>query len=131
MPHGSMVKLGNQEGFMELADDIYNCKSTLRATGRLNDINNEDCLVEIVARCPSVLKSHRQSKVHELRQCGHKPNIDNVRKLVRMVAVEKNDPVFGASTESVCSNQTARDKCEKRPGQSFENKHASFNIQTT
>ena len=128
---GPMIKPGDREDLMELADDLYNCELTLRATGRLNQVNNEDCLVKILARCPNFVKSRWQSKVYELRQHGHSPNIEDVRKVVRMVAVGTNDPVFGAIMESVCSKQTTRDRRMKRSGQSVENKHVSFSIQTT
>ena len=133
--NGPVIKAGDREALVDLADDLHNCELTLKATGRLNQINNEDCLVKILERCPGFVKSRWQSKVYEFRERGHNPNIEDVRKLVRMVAVEKNDPVFGAIMERDGSKQTTRDKRMRRSGQvadkSSHNKHVNFKIQTT
>ena len=133
--NGPVIKPGDREALIDLADDLHNCELTLKATGRLNQVNNEDCLVKILERCPGFVKSRWQSKVYEFRERGHNPNIEDVRKLVRMVAVEKNDPVFGAIMERDGSKQTTRDKRMRRPGQvadkSSHNKHVNFKIQTT
>ena len=59
-------------------------------------INNEDCLIKILERCPGFVKSRGQSRVQEIRAEGREPNVQDVRRLVRTVAVEQNDPVFGA-----------------------------------
>ena len=133
--NGPVIKPGDREALIDLADDLHNCELTLKATGRLNQVNNEDCLVKILERCPGFVKSRWQSKVYEFRERGHNPNIEDVRILVRMVAVEKNDPVFGAIMERDGSKQTTRDKRMRRPGQvadkSSHNKHVNFKIQTT
>ena len=67
----------------------------MKATGRLSQINNEDRLIKILQRCPAFLKSRWQTKVQEIRNEDRDPNIEDVRKMVRTAAKEKNDPVFG------------------------------------
>ena len=133
--NGPIIKPGDREALFDLADDLHNCELTLKATGRLNQVNNEDCLVKILERCPGFVKSRWQSRVYDFRERGHNPNIEDVRKLVRMVAVEKNDPVFGAIMERDGSMQTTRDKRMGRPGQvaekSSNSRHVNFNIQTS
>ena len=132
---GPVIKPGDREALIDLADDLHNCELTLKATGRLNQVNNEDCLVKILERCPGFVKSRWQSKVYEFRERGHNPNIEDVRKLVRMVAAEKNDPVFGAIMERDGSKQTTRDKRMRRPGQIADkfshSKYMNFKIQKT
>ena len=59
-------------------------------------IDNEDRLVKILERCPGFVKSRWQSRVREIRVEGREPNAQDVRRLVRTVSLEKNDPVFGA-----------------------------------
>ena len=80
---------------MALADDLQNCEVTLRATGRLNQVNNEDKLVRILERCPGYIRASWQSKVQDIREECREPNIEDVRKLVKKVVVEKNDSGLG------------------------------------
>ena len=93
--NGPPIKPNDREALMDLADDLQNCEITLRATGRLNQVNNEDKLVRILERCPGYIRARWQSKVQDIREECREPNIEDVCKLVRKVAVEKNDPVFG------------------------------------
>ena len=95
---------------MDLADDLQNCEITLRATGRLNQVNNEDKLVRILERCPGYIRARWQSKVQDIREECREPNIEDVRKLVRTVAVEKNDPVFGGTMDGGKRDDGMKDK---------------------
>ena len=45
MSDGPVLKSGDREVLLDLADDLDNCKITLKATGRLTQINNENRLV--------------------------------------------------------------------------------------
>ena len=45
---GPVLKSGDREALLDLADDLENCKITLKATGRLTQIKNEDRLVTIL-----------------------------------------------------------------------------------
>ena len=85
--NGPPIKPNDREALMDLADDLQNCEITLRATGRLNQVNNEDKLVRILERCPGYIRARWQSKVQDIREECREPNIEDVHKLVRKVAV--------------------------------------------
>ncbi|MEL7343174.1 MAG: hypothetical protein AAGM67_22005, partial [Bacteroidota bacterium] len=102
---GPALKPGDREALLDLADDLQSCEITLQATGRLTQINSEDKLVKIIGRCPGFVKSRWQSKVLEIREEGRDPNIGDIRRLVRKVAVEKNDPVFGDIMDTESRNR--------------------------
>ncbi len=65
-----VIKPGDREALLELADDLESCEMTLKVTGRLMQINNEDRLVKILVRCPGFVKSRWQSHVQEIRRKG-------------------------------------------------------------
>eukprot|EP00794_Sanderia_malayensis_P019619 gene19619-biopygen13888 len=95
---------------MDLADDLQNCEITLRATGRLNQVNNEDKLMRILERCPEYIRGRWQSKVQDIREDCREPNIEDVHRLVRKVAIEKNDPVFGGILDGGSKDGGTRNK---------------------
>ena len=75
-----VIKAGDREALHNLADDFKNCEITLKATGRLAQINNEDRLIKILERCPAFLNSRWQTKVQEIRNEDCDTNIEDVRK---------------------------------------------------
>ena len=83
MSDGAVLNSGDREALLDLADDLENCKITLKATERLTQINNEDRLVKIMQRCPSYVKSRWQTKFQEIRNEGCDPNVDDICQLVR------------------------------------------------
>ena len=115
---GPMIKAGDREALQDLADDLKKCEITLKATGRLAKINNEGQLIKIQERCPTFLKSRWQSKVQEIRNEDRDPNIEDVRKLVRTAAKEKNDYVFGAIMDLGDRHSTRHVNQFKKPTQS-------------
>ena len=131
---GPAVKPGDREALLDLADDLQSCDITLQATGRLMQINSEDKLVKVIGRCPGFVRSRWQSKVQEIREEGRDPNIADIRRLVRKVAVEKNDPVFGEIMDSDSKNKRSDKKYNKRAGESLERsinqRSMNFNVQT-
>ena len=97
---GNQIRPGDGEALQELADDLESCEITLKATGRMSQLNNEDRLVKIVQRCPAHVKSRWQARVQEIRMCERDPTIEDLRKLIRLAAREKTDPVFGGIMDS-------------------------------
>ncbi len=93
---GAPIKSGNGDALQDLADDLENCQITLEATGRLSQLNHEDSLVRIIERCPMYERSRWQSRVQDLRAYGRDPTVEDIRRLIRVAAKEKCDPVFGA-----------------------------------
>ena len=115
---GPVIKAGDIEALQDLADDLKNCEITLKATGRLAQINNEDRLIRILERCPAFRKSWWQTKVQEIRNEDRDPNIEDVRKMVRTAAKEKNDPVFGGIMDLGDRDSTHHVNRFKKPTQS-------------
>ena len=125
---GPMIKPGDREGLQELADDLENCEMTLKAAGRMTQLNNEDRLVKILERCPNFVKSRWQSRVQDIRSRQREPTVEDVRRLIRMVSKEKNDPVFGAIMDNVNREQSSRNDSIRRPN--AVGTQRNFSIQT-
>ena len=68
--NGPIIKPTDRETLQELADDLESCEITLKATGRMMQINNQDRLVKILERCPGFVKSRWQSHVQDIRARG-------------------------------------------------------------
>ena len=115
--NGPPIKPGDKEGLQELADDLLNCEITLKATGRLAQLDNEDRLVKIMERCPVFVRARWQKHVLSIRLEGRDPNVEDVRQLIRAVAMEKNDPVFGSILDGNSRELPKRSKLRK-PAQS-------------
>ena len=77
---GPVIKAGDREALQDLADDLKHCEITLKAIGRLAQINNDDRSIKILERCPAFLKSRWQTKVQEIRNEDRDPNIEDVAK---------------------------------------------------
>ena len=114
---GSVLRSGDREALLDLADDLENYKITLKAPGKLTQINNEDRLVKIMQRCPSYVKSRWQTKVQEIRNDGCDPNVDNACQLIRRIAIEKNYPVFGGILDSEIQFQRPKGRNIRQCGQ--------------
>ncbi|MCP4798391.1 MAG: hypothetical protein GY893_00405, partial [bacterium] len=125
---GSQIRPGDGEALQELADDLESCEITLKATGRMSQLNNEDRLVKIVQRCPAYVKSRWQARVQEIRMRERDPNIEDLRKLIRLAAKEKTDPVFGGIMDAGNKDPSWKQRTSRR----FESaKGRVFSITTT
>ena len=58
---GAQIKPGDGDTLQDLVDELESFEITLQATGRLEQLNNEDSLVKILKRCPVYVRSHWQS----------------------------------------------------------------------
>ena len=116
---GPVIKPGDREGLQELADDLENCEMTLKAAGRLTQLNNEDRLVKILERCPNFVKSRWQSRVQEIRSYHREPTVEDVRCLIRTISKEKNDPVFGANMDNVNREHSSRNDKNRRSNATY------------
>ena len=132
--NGPVIKPGDHEALQELADDLGSCAMTLKATGRLAQINNEDRLVKILGRCPGFVKSRWQSHVQDIRAQGREPNIEDVQRLVKTIALEKNDPVYGKLMDGGGKDSAATTKTGRRMGQATirptSQRNMNFSVQT-
>ena len=111
---GSQIRPGDGEALQELADDLESCEITLKATGRMSQLNNEDRLVKIVQRCPAYVKSRWQARVQEIRMRERDPNIEDLRKLIRLAAKEKTDPVFGGIMDAGNRDSSWKQRTSRR-----------------
>ena len=125
---GAQIKPCDGNTLQGLADELERCEITLQATGRLEQFNNEDSLVRILKRCTMYVRSRWQSRVQELRTQGRDPNIQDIRKLIRIAASEKCDPVYGSLVESDSKDSKLRQKTSNRAGATKTK--ANFSAQT-
>ena len=112
---GPVIRAADRGALQDLAHDLESCEMTLRVTGRLGQINNEDRLLKILGRVPGFVKSRWQKRVQEIRKKGRVANIEDVRSVIRAAA--KNDPVFGGIMDVVSKDERARERTHKRQNQ--------------
>eukprot|EP00794_Sanderia_malayensis_P021143 gene21143-biopygen14691 len=129
---GPPIRPNDREALMDLADDLQNCEITLRATGRLNQVNNEDKLVRILERCPGYIRGRWQSRVQDIREDCREPNIEDVRRLVRKVAIEKNDPVFVGILDGGSKDGGTRNKksLQSAGNRNTSQRNMTYSVQT-
>ena len=125
---GAQIKPGDGDALQDLADELESCEITLQATGRLGQLNNEDSLVRILKRCPMYARSRWQSRVQELRTQGRDPNVQDIRKLIRMAASEKCDPVYGSLMDSDNKDSKLKQKASNQT--STSKTKVNFSVQT-
>ena len=101
LSEGPPISQSDREALLDLADDLESCEITLAVAGRLNQINNEDKMMKILRRVPLYLRSRWQKRVREIRAEGRDPNLEDLKKIIRGAAKEKNDPVFGSILDPV------------------------------
>ena len=125
---GNQIRPGDGEALQELADDLESCEITLKATGRMSQLNNEDRLVKIVQRCPAYVKSRWQARVQEIRMRERDPNIEDLRRLIGLAAKEKTDPVFGGIMDAGNRDSSGKQRTSRRLESS---KGGVFSVSTT
>ena len=120
LSYGPPIRLNDSETLNDLADDLENCEITLKVSGRLDQVNSEDRMVQILQRMPPYLRSRWQKTVQEIRVCGRDHTFTDLKKLIRTAAKEKNDPVFGSILDPVFK----QDRSKVKPRTRFSSTHA-------
>ena len=120
LSYGPPIRLNDSEALNDLADDLENCEITLKVSGRLDQVNNEDRMVQILERVPPYLRSRWLKTVQEIRVCGRDPTFADLKKLIRTASKEKNDPVFGSILDPVFK----QDRSRVKPRTRFSSTHA-------
>ena len=128
LSEGPPINLNDREALLDLADDLESCEIALTVAGRLNQINNEDKMIRILRRVPPYLRSRWQKRVQEIRAAGRDPNLEDLKKMIRGAAKEKNDPVFGSILDPA---KDARNKEKSRNKPPLPKKTDSFAGSTT
>lgn len=86
----------NRRDIQELADDVMSCFLTLRQTGRLQEIDTQNTIMDIVDRLPKYVQNRwRNEAVNTRRHSGTYPGIRELLKFIKDIADEVNDPVYG------------------------------------
>ena len=119
LSEGPPISQNDPEALLDLADDLESCEITLAVAGRLNEINNEDKMMKILRRVPLYLCSCWQKRVQEIRAEGRDPNLEDLKKIIRGAAKEKNDPVFGLILDPVikmCETRRSLETSHPFPG---------------
>lgn len=114
LSNGPPINQNDREALLDLADDLESCEITLTVAGRLNQINNEDKMMKILRRLPLYLRSRWQKRVQEIRADGRDPNLEDLKKMMRGAAKEKNDPVFGSILDPV-KDVRSKEKSRNKP----------------
>ena len=95
---GPIIWHGEGRRLQEMADDLRNCKETLEAITKLEEIYTRRSTVRIVERLPQVLQRRwRKLVVKTLKTTGRYPSITSLTGFVLKAAPEATDPVFGVS----------------------------------
>ena len=121
---GAQIK-PNQPGALEdFVDEIRSCVDTLKALGKINEVDTRSHMVKIIHRLPLHLQSRwRKSAVPELNVFGYYPGIDKLVSFLDCVCREINDPVFGELSGSV-------NKVNKVPTSYVKRTTANANLQS-
>ena len=101
LSEGPPINQNDCEALLDLADDLESCEITLMVAGRLSQFTNEDKMMKICRRPPLYLNSRWQKRVQEIRADGIDPNLEDLKKMIKGTAKEKNDPLFGSILDPV------------------------------
>ena len=94
LSEGPPINQNDREALLDLADDLESCEITLMVAGRLSQFNNEDKMMKILRKLPLYLRSRWQRRVQEIRADGRDPNLEDLKKMIRGVAKEKNESIW-------------------------------------
>ncbi|XP_046341271.2 uncharacterized protein LOC124122193 [Haliotis rufescens] len=124
---GPWLRPTDVEGLRNYADDLRSGMLTLKAMGKVNEVDNQIRMVKIVSRLPTYLQGRwRRKAVEHLEATGDYPGIGQLVDFVLRAAEEANDPIFGV----VSGNRLKDDTTQNRP-RSFEKKGVNYSVQTS
>ena len=93
---GDLIKANCGNSIQQLADDVRGCYETLKAMGRLEDVDSRVRMVKIVERLPPYMQSRWRTYAVDMLDRSHKyPGIAELSTFLDRLAREQNDPVFG------------------------------------
>ena len=115
LSEGPPINQNDREALLDLADDLESCEITLMVAGRLSQFNNEDKMMKILRRLPLYLRSRWQKRVQEIRADGRDPNLEDLKKMSRGAAKEKNDLVLGSILDHVKDVRNKEKSINKPP----------------
>lgn len=85
------------EEIQQFSDDVCNSYATLSKMGRLNEIDTQTSILEIVKRTPQYLQNRWKKSVFEYKRKHEKyPSFKEFMEFVMEVAEEVTDPIYGS-----------------------------------
>ena len=119
---GPTIRGNDGDVLQEFADDLGGCVETLRAMGRMEEIDTRSRMLKIVERLPTYIQGRwRRIAIDDMETKGRYPGIEQFAEFVQRAAREATDPVFGMAS----SKMTTREKANV-PMKKF----SSFTVQT-
>ena len=88
------IRPNDREGMQDYADTLQNCKETLRAMDKINEINTQSHLFQIVANLPTFLQTRWRRVAHKITSRDVTTTFNDVVDFVTDCAEELNDPFF-------------------------------------
>ena len=93
------IKSNDRDKLREYSDDLNSCKETLKAMGKLNEINNQTNLLRIVEKLPVYVQNSWRKEARDIRVNKQmSPGIEDLTAFIQRAAEIANDPVFGNTT---------------------------------
>ena len=94
--YGDPVK--DERDLQKLADNVSCCYVTLQKMKRLNEVDTQSSIVEIINRCQNYVMSRwRKIAFDCMREKNRYPDFREFRDFILREAQEANDPVYGCS----------------------------------
>ena len=88
----------DERDLQKLADNVSNCYVTLKKLKRLNEVDTQSSIGEIVNRCQNHAKSRwRKSAFDCMQEKNRYPDFKEFKDFIIRKALEANDPVYGSS----------------------------------
>ena len=117
---GPPIKGSNVKAMQEFSDDVRGCTETLKAMGKLDEVDTRSRLVKLVERLPYFLQNRWRTEAISTREStGAYPGIDRFLNFVEKVTKEMSDPVFGIKENT------------EKPSFKPRNRGSNFNVQAT
>ena len=104
---GPSLKDKDPGQILKFADKVQSCMLTLKALGRLGELETPDAMVKIMGKLPASLQARwRKRAVAYNDKHGDYPAFAEFASFIRQVAREENDPMFGIASEPKPTGQS-------------------------
>ena len=92
--NGKPVK--KSEDLRKFSDELLRCRATLKSMGRLNEIDTQSSLVDILGRLQPYLRNRwKREALKFKREKQVYPGFDEFTEFIALEAEDANDPVYG------------------------------------
>ncbi len=107
----------------DFADDVRGCLETLRAMNKVQEVDSQDRMIQILSRLPVYVQARwRQEACKVKRISSRYPNFEEFVEFVDLQAEELCDPVFGQiewTSQDKRQQVTKPNSRKPAPGYSF------------